>query len=1223
MRILDIRFTNLNSLTGSWRIDLTHPDYSNGGIFAITGPTGSGKTTILDAVCLGLYGRTPRLDKVTKSTNEIMSRHSGECSAEVTFETQKGRFRCHWSQRRARKRPDGELQPAKHEISDADSGRILESKITLVEERVEKVTGMDFERFTRSMLLAQGGFAAFLQASPDKRAPILEQITGTGIYSRISIKAHERSREESEKLHKLESELMGIRIFSDEEEIRLQDDLQEKQGLEKAVAGKIHDERLFLAWVDGIAQLTGELSLLNEKKLAWEVRQKEFAGESKRLARALQTASVEGIYHEMNALRRHQEADTQALADAQALLPEKETARDEARKNEDAARLKLQDARSHQVRETETLRKVRELDAWSVEKKKQMEASENLLAESRKKVQFCLQNISQTEALLRQAQKGLEKVRSSLEKQASDAALPETLAAIGKSFAAWREIEAKYSKSEKDLPVSTGKKMAAFADFQKFLSQNEKIRQELESAESDVLRLTDERKIVLRGREESQWRNELEDLKERKRQLIHVLEIIIKIIDIASKRHLWGKNLQIWQSQLDTIFSEILTLEERKAALEKDQEYLEIQVALLLRIRNLEEERKHLEDGRPCPLCGATEHPYAAGNVPEWNQAEQALKKIRSTLRTESAKRTKLEAQRTQKEAELRHGQEELAEMDKSLEADEKQCSFLLKVLGISAESGERETKVKNELAVLESSIFEISGLISEGERTGKKEKALRSLLERKRENVQKSDMALQDARHALEKAEIEQNRLERECGNLKEDVEKARAEVLREVAPFGITEIVPVFADQIFQELCSRKRSWEILQDEKKILDKKISDFNSLLNKDLAVRETLEKDMAAKAKEQEALAVEYDHLCLSRLDLFADKNPDREEKRLADAVMSFEQDLEQRRGAREQKDQEVVELKSKITSLVTNSENRARDLGLAGQSFQQSLDKAGLENEEVFLASRLSEERITELSGKEQSLSREKTELEARIKDKSEALAVQQAKNLTLLSSGELLASIESTEREIAKIRREIGAIEQSIQDNLQQKEFRRTHLLARDLQKKEWQRWDALRELIGSSDGKKFRNFAQGLTFEMMTAYANRQLRKMTDRYLLLRDETIPLELNVVDHYQAGEVRSTKNLSGGESFIVSLALALGLSRMASQNVRVDSLFLDEGFGALDDDALETALDTLSELRQDGKLIGVISHVPALKERIGTQIQVIPQTGGRSELSGPGCFRC
>ena len=187
MRILGVRFKNLNSLAGEWQVDFTHPAYMSDGIFAITGPTGSGKTTILDAVCLGLYGRTPRLDKVTKSGNEIMSRQTGECFAEVTFETQKGRYRCHWSQHRARKQPEGELQQARHEIADADSGAVLESKITQVGEFIEKATGMDFERFTRSMLLAQGGFAAFLQADPDKRAPILEQITGTEIYSRISI----------------------------------------------------------------------------------------------------------------------------------------------------------------------------------------------------------------------------------------------------------------------------------------------------------------------------------------------------------------------------------------------------------------------------------------------------------------------------------------------------------------------------------------------------------------------------------------------------------------------------------------------------------------------------------------------------------------------------------------------------------------------------------------------------------------------------------------------------------------------------------------------------------------------------------------------------------------------------------------------------------------------------------------------------------------------------
>ena len=141
-------------------------------------------------------------------------------------------------------------------------------------------------------------------------------------------------------------------------------------------------------------------------------------------------------------------------------------------------------------------------------------------------------------------------------------------------------------------------------------------------------------------------------------------------------------------------------------------------------------------------------------------------------------------------------------------------------------------------------------------------------------------------------------------------------------------------------------------------------------------------------------------------------------------------------------------------------------------------------------------------------------------------------------------------------------------------------------------------------------------------MVSYANNQLARLSDRYLLVRDKDEPLELSVIDNYQAGEIRSTKNLSGGESFIVSLALALGLSRMSSRKVRVDSLFLDEGFGTLDEETLETALSTLASLRQDGKMIGVISHVGAMKERINTKIIVQPIHDGRSTLSGPGCIR-
>ncbi len=200
------------------------------------------------------------------------------------------------------------------------------------------------------------------------------------------------------------------------------------------------------------------------------------------------------------------------------------------------------------------------------------------------------------------------------------------------------------------------------------------------------------------------------------------------------------------------------------------------------------------------------------------------------------------------------------------------------------------------------------------------------------------------------------------------------------------------------------------------------------------------------------------------------------------------------------------------------------------------------------------------------------------------------------------------------------IGAISQQLKDNSEKKNSQQEKREAIDVQKENLQVWRQLNELIGSASGKKYRTFAQGLTFDIMVSHANTKLHKMSDRYLLIRDDNNALELNVIDNYQGGEIRSTKNLSGGEGFIISLALALGLSQMASHNIRVDSLFLDEGFGTLDEESLDIALDTLTSLQQEGKLIGVISHVAALKERILTQIQVTKLSGGFSHISGQGC---
>jgi exonuclease SbcC len=151
----------------------------------------------------------------------------------------------------------------------------------------------------------------------------------------------------------------------------------------------------------------------------------------------------------------------------------------------------------------------------------------------------------------------------------------------------------------------------------------------------------------------------------------------------------------------------------------------------------------------------------------------------------------------------------------------------------------------------------------------------------------------------------------------------------------------------------------------------------------------------------------------------------------------------------------------------------------------------------------------------------------------------------------------------------------------------------------------WQQLNSLIGSADGAKYRKFAQGLTLDHLVYLANQQLERLHGRYQLARRSSGELELEVIDTWQADAARDTKTLSGGESFLVSLALALALSDLVSHKTSIDSLFLDEGFGTLDGETLEVALDALDNLNASGKMIGVISHVEALKERIPVQLKV------------------
>ncbi len=1080
MRILQIRFMNLNSLVGEWKIDLMHPTFESDGIFAITGPTGSGKTTILDAICLALYGRTPRLNKVTKSRNEIMSRQTGECFAEVTFETQVGRYRCHWSQHRSRRRPDGELQSPKHEISDADSGEIFETRIKGVADEIERATGMDFDRFTRSMLLAQGGFTAFLQAEPDDRAPILEQITGTEIYSQISIRVHERQREERDRLKLLQAETEGIVILEPEQEEEIWQVLESKHTEERALAAKISDTGKAIAWLVNIHELNEEILNLADEESELKDAIDAFKPDREKLKWDQRAASLHSIHATLTAIRKQQSDDRAALKAEEDALPELESS------------VRKQTAALNSV-EQQTLRA----------KEKQKKAASLL-----KKVRSMDQNLSNLKKDLSDREEDSKKNAERI-----DVDKIVRLQEMGKRSEAHEELKivGGYIKENVRDEWLVGGLAGVEEQISILLSKQDEIAQK--EAIQEEAHTTLEWSVQSHDDCKKQSGNRKQELKDALKQLQHGRDALSELLG-------------------DHLLREYRT---KKEALLRE-------TAFLRKISDLEGHRSKLEDGKPCPLCGATEHPFAEGNVPVPDETEKKI----DTL-------TRLISKAEEQEAAI-----------KGLEDAESMARRNL------ADAEMRESTAVMEKKSAENDLSEVKG--------------------------------------GLKKLHFEFTEL--------------KQTVFAKLQPLGITENPETDISSLVKTLKERLITWQNHVTKKAEIEKQIADIDSELRRLDAVIETQGTALADMVKHQESLAKELVAGIEERIAQFGDMNPDDEERRLSKTVADTEGAEKLVRERHNRLQQKSITVKAQVESLKRRIDQREPELRTLETEFSARLSQKGFLTEEKYLAAILPPELREKQALEAQKLNDRQTELNARFEDRETRLNTEQDRNITDRSLEELEPHLRELEVTLENLQEDIVRQNHILSQNSAAKEWIKEKQIAIDAQKTETRRWNNLHILIGSVDGKKFRNFAQGLTFEMMVGHTNRQLQKMTDRYFLVRDEIQPLELNVVDNYQAGEIRSTKNLSGGESFIVSLSLALGLSQMSSRNVRVDSLFLDEGFGTLDEEALDTALETLSGLQQDGKLIGVISHVSALKERISTQIEIAPQTGGRSKMSGPGCRR-
>lgn len=1222
MRIQNIRFQNLNSLTGIWEIDLTRPDFISAGIFAITGPTGAGKTTILDAICLALYGRTPRLKTLSDSENEIMSRQTGECMAEVVFQIASGRrYRCHWSQRRARKSPEGRLQAARHEIADADSGQIICAQKRDMARVVTEITGLDFDRFTRSMMLAQGGFSAFLDASADSRAPILESITGTEKYSRISMLVHERHRQEKLLLEDMRKELAGKPLLPADEEQALRQQLFRLEEQGRQSRSQAQQLQQALQWLQGLDTARSQLAQVEVEEEKLSLREQAFRPQALRLEQAQRAARLEGSYSALLQLRHQQSLLTEQRQSHATELPRLQEKLQEARHKQEEYARQLEQAKAEQTRQTPLLHQVRALDI-------QLESSEKevrrVLLEVRQQEQ-ALASLKARRDSRRQALDDLLREQAAVENwlgsHAADAGLVEQLSGIEAGIQRVHDLEQKQQQRNMALQQISQQLENGKARLAERLRRQEIAAAELAQLESRRQQLLEEKEKLLEGRSLLQWQEEYNGI-QKKILLLQAVEKSLKDVFLYhTEVRRWRQKLQQWQEQHQQSKALLEQQQALRDALEISLASLERERMLALRIASLEQHRASLEEGHACPLCGSLEHPYLLQGLPasdNWQQVEDVRRRFTVTDQQCAALRERL----TGLEQSLLVGMEDAQSLQDKLQEAQNYLAQLAEKAGLPSllrESPENAvTFVREQQGRMDEFLRELYQRISTADKLEKACQMLESNLPRLQEQKAMLDQTVERLKHELDMVTAEQQRVRQEAGQLQQEEEQGKQTLDTMLAAYGLgttdTELL-----SILSALKARRAEWECRTAEMTRLTASRQELELSAGQHDQEVKSQQAHLESQQREAREREGQWKKLHEQRLALFAEKDVQEVEADLAQAVSRHEQRLADQTAAVSRMSDVVTMTESAIREKDALLASIAEQSVHAGQAFAQGLEQEAFADERSFLQACLPAEERESLERLSQELHAARMELAGRGRAAKEHLATEAAKALTTKNREELGQELAVLEQHQAALQQEQGSCLQRLADNERLRQEQ--HVLVERIEQQEcvFEQWSALQELIGSADGKKFRNIVQQMNLELMVAHANRQLVKMTDRYLLEVGNGT-LELNIRDNYQAGELRSTKNLSGGESFLVSLALALGLSQMASRTTRVDSLFLDEGFGTLDEDALDTALSTLASLQQRGKLIGIISHVHGLKERVPTQIEVLPIGGGRSRILGPGC---
>ncbi|MFQ3312874.1 MAG: exonuclease SbcC [Colwellia sp.] len=1263
MKILSLRFENINSLKGRWKIDFTEAPFDNNGLFAITGPTGAGKTTILDAICLALYHETPRLNQklgsgISKTKNQLMTRHTSHCMSEVEFEVNGQGYRAFWSQKRARNKLDGNLLEPFAELAKLD-GTIVSDKLRTVRSDISELTGLNFSRFTKSMMLSQGEFAAFLNARPDDRAELLEQLTGTEVYGDISKKVFDNYKNASVALKLLQAKSQGAILLDDEQINELELQLKQTTDEEKQLNEQLQQAQLVKNWSSTFVTNEQTTKAAKQQLSAVQAQEKLAINDLALLRQSTIAEPLRAPYEKMVHYREQYQQTLQQVTNQTQLL----AVLDQAVVVSEVSLTKLKNTQleaeiQRKVIEQVLHEKIAPLEHAINHQKATLQEINNNATTQNKALKLNTDNLTVAGVEQQKASIAVEQQQAYLTNSQALQQLPEKLPL-------WQNQYQQLMKQQTSVQRLLNEQRNVDETLSDLTSQQQIQQQQITESEAKLEQFNNQKKmiaeqvqqlvqnsqvaqeivvnVIVQGAEKETELNITavamalnQAVIERQNQQ----STLKQAMQLAQRFHVLAQEQQTLllrqlndTQQLAITEQELTQLRHTYSATKRQEKDVETLLAQQQTIMALSDHRAKLQPEEACPLCGSIKHPaisdYKSLDSNEHQNRLSLLKNELVTLENQGKQLNKVQAQFT---AQLNAQQNRLQGIMSEQSSIEQSWQSLnvnqLTLQNVDAEQSLAK-QLNDTLEQLEELVF-LQQQLQENSYS-QQQNAEKIIYYDKHLSTQLSQLQLvQEQGNAQHKV---QTKIVINLASEQEAIVIHNAQLLADIMTTHIVEKIALPMSDSYkknQTICIDK-------DWLASVSKQGQEYQGIVNTHQTAQVklvTLENNLALLKQQVEQqqgqlnqtktqLSQQESELAInnsSRLTLFVELGFD---ELCSQDTASLRVDISKQRGNNEillnvadnqhNEKLSVQQLnKGQLTTARSQLEAVLEQNNKVKADWDKHFSSSTFIDEAEFLLALISPEKVLQLHKLASDISDNKKQAQVLIRQ-GEKVALQLANKKSELSqNGAVDFDDESVSNTLIKMsellkqcQQKTGQFSQQINhdktNRIEQKylleQIKNSQLALDDL--------SYLNDIIGSATGAKFRKFAQGLTLSNLVHLANAQLERLFARYQLQCQQSDTLALEVVDTWQGDTARDIKTLSGGESFLISLALALALSDLVSNKTSIDSLFLDEGFGTLDNNTLEVALDALDNLNASGKMIGVISHVDALKERISVQIKV------------------